>query len=205
MKLVLILSFLLLIGIPLCIYYSYFGKNGISGSTQDWSNFSNYFYSFSAFCNLILFAILTYSIHRYNLSNDDATQKREVMLERPVISFYLNRSEGVFFIHNVGKGSAINVIIKSDLQADGKWEYAYIWYSILAGQIGEKMSWTGNSMEICATYSDSLGNDYISYMDDNVLRLIDCSDEKSKKKHSDEFKKATWPSSGEPTWRTPFG
>jgi hypothetical protein len=204
MRKVLILVILFTVGIPVYVYFRHFGKNGTSGLTSDWSNFSNYFYSFVSFCNLILFAILTFYIHQYNLSNDKALEKRTIMLDRPIISFYLNRHDGVFYIHNVGKGSAINVIIKSDLTNSAEWQYAYIWYSVVMDQKGEKMAWTGNSMQICATYSDSMGNNYVSYMDDNVLRVIDCSDEKSKKKFKNELEKAALPSIEKPTWRTPF-
>lgn len=199
MKWLIIAIITVVTGLPVIFYLNHFSKNGLSDKTQDWANFSGYLSIFVAFCNLILFAFLTFFIHQYNSAKD----RNQLLLERPVISFYLDTSVGRFFIHNVGKGPAINVIIKSNLINQSTWRYAVHWYSLPSQGPNKQMPWTGSSMEICATYTDAIGNEYISYMDNNMLRIIDCSDSKSIEKNKNEFAKAQLSSQNSPTWQIP--
>ena len=81
------------------------------------------------------------------------------------------------------------LIVKSHFH-NGNWEHGYLWHSLQSVSQQEAMDWTTNSNIICSTYSDSLGHDYISYMQSDILITIDCKDEKAMKKFSKEVEKA---------------
>ena len=200
-KILVVLFLLGIIGIPTIIYLYHF-SGGYSKKSEDWSNFSSFISMYVALCNLIIFIILTYEFYSYTQANDKLSDKRVTLLERPIISFYLDRLQGSFCIHNVGKGAALNIIIRSNIIKD-QWMYAFHWYSLRPEQAPELLKWTGNSMEIFATYSDTFGNEYISYMDNNILRIIDLQDKKSKEKYKVEYNK-TKLNSVEPKWDRPL-
>ncbi|OQP67634.1 hypothetical protein [Niastella populi] len=173
--------------IPLILYLLVFAKNGVSAKAEDWANFATFVSLFIGICNLILFAILTYYVQGYNESNNKFIETRSRMLERPIISFSLIR--GRYWIQNIGNGPAINIIVKSDFH-NNAWKYGFIWHSLQATNQLEPMDWTTSSNIICATYSDSMGHDYISYMENDSLITIDCQDEKSIKKFGQQIEKA---------------
>ena len=189
LKFVLAILIVVSITVPLVLYFLAFGKNGISHKAGDWANFATFVSLFIGLCNLILFAFLTYYVQRYNESNDEQAEKRSRMLERPILSFSYFAREGVYFVENIGNGPAINIRIKTSLE-NGKWSYGFIWNSLRSASISEPMHWTKNTNVICAIYSDSFGHEYISYMENNHLITIDCSDKEQRKKYSKLIEKA---------------
>ena len=52
------------------------------------------------------------------------------------------------------------------------------------------MDWTTHTNVICAIYFDSFENEYVSYMEKNDLRLINCMYEVSKIKYASELEKS---------------
>jgi hypothetical protein len=191
-----LISVLILIG---CGFYWYhFPSKGFSKDAKNWTDFSIYITAVISFLNLLVFAILSYLIYRYNARNDNELNHQRIVREKPLIMFSYTGSDGCYSIQNIGRGAAINVEIRTLENGADKWK-GVLWNSMSAKSELEKMHWTKNTQAICANYHDSSGLEYVSYMDNNRLRIIHCFDEKSKKFYPIEYQnsrivieKMTW-------------
>ena len=113
--------------LPVIAYLINFYSQSISQESTHWSDFATYFAVFISIANLIVFILLTKEIHAYNLKKDEQLAK----LEKPIISFRLQPGSTKYFAENVGRGTALNVIICGDLQ-QYNWGEAYLYYSFSA-------------------------------------------------------------------------
>ncbi len=166
-------------------YWYHFPSNGFSKDPKNWTEFSIYITAVISFLNLLVFAILSYLIYRYNARNDGEIKYQRILHEKPLIMFSYRVSDNCYSIQNIGRGAAINVEIRT-IEKDSEWK-GVIWNSMGAKNDIQKMDWTTNTNAICAIYHDSFGLEYVSYMDDNKLRVIHCFDEESVKAYPKEF------------------
>ena len=185
--------------LPLLFYIYMFAGNGFSRNSGNWANFSTYLSLFISVGNLVVFAILTYAIHKYNLRKDIDTQRQIELQNKPVLAFTKQTKEQFYSLVNVGKSSALNVIVHSHLE-NNKWQQAYLLYSINTGSV-YSLKWTTDCNALYAEYYDNFGNRYISFMTKDFLSTIDCSDPESIERNKKEYDLVNNPSA-EPTWMT---
>ncbi len=181
------------------IYWFHFYNNGISYNNADWSAFATFLYAGIAYINLLIFSALTYLLFIYNGRSEGRREYQNILHEKPIIIFSYTTSDKCYSIQNIGKGAAINVQIKTNL-LNRIWEYGYIWNSLPAKNDPEKMLWTMQTNVICATYSDSFKNEYVSYMENDQMRLINCAEKAETDRYKTEFKNSRLKSK-EMTWR----
>lgn len=182
---------------PILIFIFKFSQNSISSSPSSWSEFATYYTAFLTLGNLLLFAFLSLEIHRYNLQKDNETKRINDIYSRPILSFKLATPARHYAIDNLGKGAALNVVVRSHFE-NGEWQNARIYYGIKEGD-SLILDWTFGANKIAAGYSDVFGREFISFMDNDKLRVIDTSDPQSKKVYQEDF--TVWNSpSVNPTW-----
>jgi hypothetical protein len=183
--------------LPALIYILKFSGLPIAEDDSKWANFSTYLGGFFTLANVAAFVVLTLEIHQYNLNRDRESRRYAELVNQPVISFYSIGKASRYNIHNVGRGAAINVVVKGHFH-NNQWQNAYILYAI-APEISKELTWSQNCNELMAEYYDISGRKYISFMDNDTLRVIDCSDEHSMNRFKVEYEIAT-SSSVQPTW-----
>jgi hypothetical protein len=144
-----------------------------------------------------VFAILTYFIYEYNLNKDKESTRVTDLLNRPVLSFRKEEFKEHYTVDNIGKGAAINVVIRGKLHNE-KWQEAYIYYGIKDDACID-LKWSHNCNKLIALYYDIFGREFISFMDDDRLRVIDCDDRASIAKYQTEFNMARL-TSVDPKW-----
>ena len=182
---------------PALLYMFVFAGYGLSKDTINWANFSIFLSIFLSLGNLIVFSLLTYAVHQYNLNKDMDAKRQIEVLNKPVLAFSKQAKSEYYLILNVGKSSALNVIVRSHLNHN-KWQQVYLLYSI-AANARDPLKWTTDCNALSAEYSDNFGNKYVSLMRNDYLTTIDCSDPGSLKKYKKEFELANGPSA-DPTW-----
>lgn len=166
--------------IPLVVYFFKFSGATISNKPSDWGEFATYFTAFVSLANLVMFIYFTRLVYEYSLTRDELLND----LERPVISFSKLTHHDRYDIENVGKGTAINIDVKSHLdERKSSWGQKRVTYSFQSGQ-SKTMNWTTGCNALCATYQDIFGKEYVSYFEDDKLIFIDLSNEKSKSQYS---------------------
>jgi len=139
-------------------------------------DFSFFISAIIAFVNMIVVGALTILIYDYNQKVTEDRIIHENILEKPILAFRMYERVGFYTVQNVGKGAAINVKVKSNLDLENrKWDQLRLSYSLQSGE-GKEMSWTYNCNAISAEYSDIFGTRYCSYMRDDDLKVI-CLDE----------------------------
>lgn len=178
-KWILILS-IFVIMIPIAFYVKTFTIQ--SKQTSDWSNFATFLAVFISLANLFVFIYFSELIYNYNLKKDELIEEKEKQieaLERPILSF--NKTEkSIYEITNIGRGAALNVKVLVKLKIDKNkhgWSWGYICYSLYIHQ-NLSLPNTIDCLEICAKYTDIFGNQFVSYMKDDYLKIIDLSIEK---------------------------
>ena len=171
------------ITIPLLIYIFYFSGSPISKKSNDWADFSTYLATFVSLANLIVFVYFTRLVYLYSLNRDKILDD----FERPVISFSKISELDRYTIENVGKGSALNIEVKSHFdKSNSIWAQKRITYSFQSG-MSKTMNWTTECNALCATYQDIFGHEYASYFEKDKLIFIDISNRKSKIQYSAEL------------------
>jgi hypothetical protein len=183
--------------LPALIYILKFSSLPISEDDSKWANFSTYLGGFFALANVAAFVVLTLEIHQYNLNRDRESRRYSELVNQPVISFYSINKASRYNIHNVGRGAAINVVVRGHFH-NNHWQNAYMLYAI-APDVSKELTWSQNCNKLMAEYYDISGRKYISFMDNDTLRVIDCGDEQSLKRFREEYEIAT-SSSVQPTW-----
>ena len=184
--------------LPVVVYIISFGSNGISDKSNNWANLSTFISGFLTLANLIIFSILTVSIQEYTLKKDTESKRIAKIINRPLLSFVKESENAFYSIENIGNGSALNIVLRGHFHQH-KWQQAYLFYSLVSGST-KPLKWTKGCNKLMANYSDVFGNEFISFMDGDTLRVIDCKDEKSIKDFAKEYQwaqsdsvKPTWP------------
>lgn len=179
-KPILILAFLTIIIVaPIIIYFLTFSIK--SKQTSDWSNFATFFAAFVSLANLFVFIYFSELIYKYNLKKDEQIEEKEKQieaLEKPILAFSKTK-ESIYEVTNIGRGAALNVKVLVKLKEDENkddWSWGYICYSLHVHQT-LLLPNTINCLEICAKYTDIFGNQFISYMKDDYLKVFDISTE----------------------------
>lgn len=158
--LILIIICILLLIISGLTYYANFKNASISNETSDWGSFSDYIAPFISLANLILIGFITVFINKTNL-----------LVERPTIIFKIDDKRESYFIENIGKGAALNIIIKhKNNRNNTDWDSKVLCYSI--GQNDKlKIFWKKSSDEWIAYYDDIFDNHYYTDIKDDYLKL----------------------------------
>lgn len=171
---------IVIIFVPIGFYYCTFSVK--SNQTSDWSNFATFFAAFISLANLFVFIYFSELIYKYNLKRDELIEEKEKQieaLEKPILAFSKTQ-ESIYEVTNIGRGAALNVKVlvklKEDENKDG-WSWGYICYSLYVHQTLPLLN-TINCVEICAKYTDIFGNQFISYMKDDYLKIFDISIER---------------------------
>lgn len=192
-----ILITIVTIVIPIFIFSIQFHDQIFSSNTSRWSEFATYLSSFISLANLMIFIFLSKEIHDYNLKRDEQLSK----LEKPILSFYRNTvSSTDYFVENIGKGAAINVIINCSLnESEKSWNESFIYYSFSQNQ-KQIVSNKTPTNALMAIYSDIYGTIYTSFMENDKLVYFEVAVEKKEKKYKDEYEKSIY-TSPNPTWK----
>lgn len=184
-----------LILLPAFAFFLYFRNDVALDKSSGWADLATYMSVFVSLANLAVFIILTEKLHSYNQQRDDFLSKAD----KPIIIFKLEKENTNYLAENVGRGAALNIIIKGDLDIPNKcWNEAYHYYSFSANM--EKKVCVKKNNALLALYEDIYGNKYVSYMDEDKLRYFEVEIERTEKKYPEEFKrykyetkKLTWP------------
>lgn len=158
---------ILIIVISLVVFIIFFGEHGYSKESADWANFSTYISPFIMLANLVVFSYFTFKLYIYQKRRDE----QQDMLEKPILSF--NRLGNRYNIVNVGKGSALNIVLKTNYDSiSEKWYDSHLLYS-LCSIYSKDLPNTYNTSSMCAIYYDIFGNEYVSYFEKDFLNYID--------------------------------
>lgn len=185
---IVIIAAIYIILVPVIFYSVYFAKSGFSSNISDWANFSTYWSAFISLANLILFGTLTYFIHSFERSRhaeemkrQEDNKKREQILDRPVLVFSKQRNENYYDIKNVGKGVAMEPVVKSKYTIDSEehidgvnvrsWETQYIIYPLMAG-FELSLEKAGKTPSLCAVYKDIFGKKYFTMIENDSNKVF---------------------------------
>lgn len=188
-----------LILLPALVFFLYFRNDVALDKSSGWADLATYMSVFVSLANLAVFIILTEKLHSYNQQRDDLLSKAD----KPIIIFKLKKENTNYLAENVGRGAALNVIIKGDLDIPNKcWNEAYHYYSFSANM--EKKVCVKKNNALLAEYEDIYGNEYVSYMDWDKLRYFEIKTENKKREKSEEPEelKISKYKSVSPTWPT---
>lgn len=188
-----------LILLPALAFFLYFRNDVALDKSSGWADLATYMSVFVSLANLAVFIILTEKLHSYNQQRDDFLSKAD----KPIIIFKLKTKNSNYLAENVGRGAALNVIIKGDLDIPNKcWKEVYHYYSFSANM--EKDVCVKNNNALLALYEDIYGNEYVSYMDWDKLRYFEIKTENKKREKSEEPEelKISKYKSVSPTWPT---
>lgn len=182
------LTILISIIFPIGIFILNFYTQNFSNENSEWADFSTYLSGFISLANFIIFIFLTKEIHNYNLKRDDQLSK----LEKPILSFRrINSSNKNYYVENIGKGAAINVIISGSLNLnEKKWSESYKYYSFSSNS--EREICVQNNNALIAKYKDIYGTEYISFMDNDELRYFEIEKDKAPEKYVVEYEKSNY-------------
>jgi hypothetical protein len=186
--LVVVIFISLLVFIGCCVYWYHFPSFGFSHDSKGWADFSVYITAIISFLNLIVFAILSYLLYRYNGRNDNQKSYESAMREKPIIIFSYTKLDGCYSIQNIGAGAALNIHVRKNFK-DGSWQEGYLWNSLPSKSELQKMKWSTQTHVLCATYFDIFENQYYSYMESDYLTIINCYAKGSIEKHQEIYNK----------------
>jgi len=132
----------------------------ISNETSDWGSFSDYLNPFVSLANLILIAFITYFVNKTNL-----------LVEKPTIVFAWDNDNKKYRIKNIGKGAALNIVLKHKEKRDSEgWDSNVLCYSL--GQNDEILiKWSKGEDEWIAYYDDIFDNHYFSNIRDDYVKI----------------------------------
>lgn len=169
--LILIVASVLIIIGPVLFFVFKLGSTNVSRNLSEWSNFSNYWSAFINLANLIVISVLSYLIFRFDQNRHRESEKRENILDRPLLAFIKN-THGIYYVKNVGKGAAINIILKSNyVEQSQKWEHVNVLYSLKEGD-SLILEWIPQSSMFIAKYQDVFDNSFYSYMKDDTMTFM---------------------------------
>ncbi|MBW8050774.1 MAG: hypothetical protein FVQ77_10660 [Cytophagales bacterium] len=145
--------FCIVIGISVVVFVVwlsfYFCKfhGELSPKQSDWGDFSNYVSAVTGLISLFILSFLTYLIHK-----ESAALK--IKLERPVLTFSFDGKTGHYYCTNIGKGSAMNVIIIHKLkEGQNHYDLAVQCFSIPMNKKVD-ITWIKGTFEFITLYDD---------------------------------------------------
>lgn len=140
------------IAIGILPYIIFFGKYYISNKSQDWGAFGDYFSFIINVANLVVVGVLSYFVFILQKDRDNFEIRYIEASERPILIFAVDVKVNKWYVYNVGKGAALNIVIADD---DGKekWQNPMKCYSLASG---EKLliTWFTPAYRILGIYSD---------------------------------------------------
>src|SRR6266700_817573 len=161
---------LLLIGTPMALYFLKFHTFKLSSNPSDWANLGSYFAAFVGLANVYVFTYLTISLYNYNDRRQIEELTRQNILDRPIIVFTMYHDDGYYDMKNIGKGSALNLIIKYGIEGNS-WKDSRIAYSLKDGdELSLKFTWRTNA--ILCEYDDIFSNKFISIIEDDKMSVF---------------------------------
>ena len=166
-----LLGLILIVG-PIIAYIFFLGSTSISKNLSEWANFSNYWSPFISLSSLIILAYLSYVVFKFDQNRHIESEKREVILDRPMLAFIKNRTTNLYYLKNVGKGAAINILLKANLIRDkARWQYKSQMYSLKEGD-AYSLEWIETSTMFIAYYQDVFGKAYFSFMEHDYMTFV---------------------------------
>lgn len=157
-----ILFLILLVVIPIIVYRIDFDGDR-SYNIQDWAGFSTYLGVFISFANLLVFIVLTYKIHDYNVNRD--------AIERPVIVFSKDSKDDCYRLINVGRGPALNITLWVNANESSTiWEKGYLMYAATPSEKIKIEAYPVNKM--LAVYHDIYNNTFYSFINNDQTRIF---------------------------------
>lgn len=172
-RIIFLLSIILVL--PIIIFISINYQNTFSKNVSDWAAFSNFYIIFIAFGNLIIFLLLSFVIHNYNVTKDNENTTLKKQLNKPIVIFRMEEGENGYYIQNIGNGAAINVVLYVKSKESDVWDASYKFFSF-----GKDYFFPINLHNIhclCAIYNDILGNKYATFMRHHDLKIFDFDNE----------------------------
>lgn len=145
--------------------YFWIFNGSLSDKNSDWGNFGDYINALTGIMNLAVLSILTYMIH-----------KETKTMERPVLTFYYDEAARHYYCINVGKGSALNVIIVNKLkEGDDYFQKAVNCFSLPPS---EKIliNWLKGTAEFIVLYEDVVQNEHAGKFKDHTWKMVQDSD-----------------------------
>ena len=133
-----------------------FSGQKLSDSIQEWGAFGDYFSLIINMLNLLVVGMLSYFVFVLQKRRDEFESTYIEAEERPTLIFAVDVARNQWYIYNVGKGAALNVIIAED-HGDKTWQNPKKCYSIASG---EKLyiDWFVAAFRILGIYSDIFNN-----------------------------------------------
>lgn len=105
--------------------------------------------------------------------------KSNLLIEKPTLVFVLNEDYGFYKVKNIGKGAALNIIVKYKSSYDSQWSQGIKLYSL--GNNDEiSLDMLDSVHELKVYYDDILGNHHYTTMKDDFLKYGTISDKKYK-------------------------
>jgi hypothetical protein len=154
----LIIGSLIILILPLWLYYDHFGSNTYSGNFKDWVDFSQYYTLFFAVFNGVILLLLTWRIHKENIS-----------LNKPLLVFTIDAGKKYSHsIKNIGNGPALNIEIYAS-KVDGKWNQRIKGLTLGKGEDYELH--IDGQLRLGAIYYDQSGNRDKCYMRDTFMHF----------------------------------
>jgi hypothetical protein len=182
-QILIIVSILIILAIGVLIFYYNFHNQKFPKNLSDWAYFSSYAGLIVSICNILILGAISTSFNGQNIK-----------LQKPCIIFKISLEEAekaYYIIKNVGKGAALNIIVKhKNNKGNEKWDSSTICYSL--GQNDElKLLWKKGGDEWIAVYDDILGNHYDSNIKGDTMTFNVLND-KLNKMHRSQKSKALW-------------
>ncbi len=182
---------LLIVTVSTIFYFVKF-HGAFSKKNEDWGSFGSYMQMLFSFLNLILFGFLTIQIYEYSKISDVHKRVDERRFRMPIIGFYRWDSPDMYFMKNIGKGAAFNVLVKV-MHNDTNWENGRKYHTIISESQEFTLNYTANTRIICATYENLFGDKFLSFMENDILRIIDLADGNHLEKFQEEIRIANEP------------
>ncbi len=142
----LILASIIVFVIWNCFYFCKFSGT-FSSNQSDWGDFSDYVSAITGIISSIFLIVLTFQIHKESKSV-------QLKLEKPVLTFSFNAKTRHYYCTNIGKGSAINVVIINKFkEVDNFYSEAVHCFSLPTNDKID-IEWVKGTAEFVVLYND---------------------------------------------------
>ena len=161
----------IVISIPLIVYSCEFGHLGISNSQEVWGQFGDYLNVWVSLASLIAISMLTYFIHTREQHLQESLQKREDIINRPLIAIESVGIYNLYRLKNIGLGPALDIKTSYKPLNRNTWEREINYvktsnHAPLGPGHEHEFSEYGVSGLMVAVYSDIWGNKITSILTD---------------------------------------
>ncbi|MDR6808852.1 hypothetical protein J2Y45_006065 [Dyadobacter sp. BE34] len=158
---------LIVISVPVYLYYQMFGSLELSHDLEIWAHFSDFFTLWLSVVSLIMIFALTYYVSVLESNREKERQKLEDARNRPILVLQVD-SANYKVVKNIGIGPALNprVTIKN---TDGTYLSEKVLPPIMAGE-SQKVNlmalFNTDWPVVCFIYQDIYGNDITTETDE---------------------------------------